>query len=327
MSKPAGDAHTHQHTRVAPSLHHQRLDVAIAQSFDLSRAQAAKLIKDGLVRVQDQIITRPSHKVEADDLLSIPAPSDAADAEITLQAEAMALEFLFESGDLLVVNKPAHMVIHPSDAHTESTLVHAALHHAPEIAAHGEAHRPGIVHRIDKETSGVVAIARSARAFEDLTAAFAQQRPERTYLALCAHTHGDGLADHGTIETLHGRSPNDRRRYSGKHGHRTAITHYRVLERFPEGALLVECRLQTGRTHQIRMHMREQGTPIIGDTLYGPATVERFPVIDRTALHAVSLGLDLPWLGARVFEAPLPQDFLDAMEKLRQGPPYAPVGF
>lgn len=301
----------------------QRLDVTLSQVFDLSRAQAAKLIKDGHVQLNERTIVRPSHKVSADDQLSAELDTTDASQTFDLTPEARPLEILFESRDLLVVNKPPHMVIHPSRSHPTGTLVHALLHHAPDIAPLGEAHRPGIVHRIDKETSGVVAIARSARAFTSLQDAFAAQRPQRTYLALCAHTHGEGLQDQGTIETLHGRSHTDRRRFTGKHGTRNAITHYRVLERFPEGALLVECQLQTGRTHQIRMHMREQGTPILGDSLYGPATLERYPVIGRTALHALSLVIDLPWLGERVFEAPLPQDFLDAIEKLRQGTPYS----
>lgn len=315
---------SHVHADVDPPLDGQRLDVAVSQLFDLSRSHAAKLIKDGQVQVNRTPTTRPSTKVAKGDRLTAHLPPAHEDA-LDLTPEARPLEILFESGDVLVVNKPSQMVIHPSASHPRGTLVHTLLHYAPEIKGLGETYRPGIVHRIDKETSGVMAIARSPRAFEALQAAFAAQRPERTYLALAAHMHGEGLDDAGTIETLHGRSPTDRRRFTGTEGTRTAITHYRVLERFAGGAMLVECRLQTGRTHQIRMHLRECGVPILGDDLYGPHTRDRFPIIDRTALHATSLRIELPWAEPQTFHAPPPEDFMRALEQLRQGPPYAPA--
>lgn len=306
---------------VEASLDGQRLDNALSTASPLSRSQASKRIKDGDVRLNDHKVHRPATKVATGDRIHVRLPPPKQQTILPV-AQDLPLSLVFEDEDILVVNKAPGMVIHPSAAHTEGTLAHALLHHAPEIAALGEAHRPGIVHRIDKDTSGIVVVARSPRAFDALSEAFAQQRPERRYLALAARTHGEGLDDHGTIESLHGRSHNDRRRFTGAHGTRTAITHYRVLERFDQGTLLVECHLQTGRTHQIRMHLREQGVPILGDALYGGGAVERFGVISRTALHAASLTLELPWMKQRRFEADPPADFIEALAKLRKGPPY-----
>lgn len=293
-----------------------RLDVALSHTLDLSRSQAAKHIKQGRVLHNDAPTQRPATRVEVDDRITWIAPARKAPA-LDLTAEARPVDILYEDADILVVNKASQVVIHPSDAHPTGTLVHALLHHAPDIASIGETHRPGIVHRIDKETSGVVVVARTERAYTELQSQFAAHTVERHYLALAAQMHGPGLQEAGTIESLHGRAPNDRRRFTGTRGHRNAITHYRVQEYLRDGALLVECRLQTGRTHQIRMHLREAGVPIIGDALYGPATRDRFPIIDRTALHAHRLRIALPWMPARTFEAPLPTDFKDALAALK----------
>lgn len=307
---------------VAASLHGQRLDNVLSKSTALSRSQASKRIKDGDVTLNAQTVQRPATKVATGDHIYVRLPPSLPETIIP-EAQDLPLTLVFEDEDILVVNKTSDMVIHPSIAHRDGTLAHALLHYAPEIASLGEPHRPGIVHRIDRETSGIVVVARSPRAFDALSEAFARQRPERRYLALAARTHGEGLQDEGTIESLHGRSHSDRRRFTGEHGRRTAITHYRVLERFEQGALLVECHLQTGRTHQIRMHLRERGVPILGDALYGGGAVERFRVISRTALHAASLTLELPWMESRRFEAEPPADFADAIITLRNGPPYS----
>lgn len=321
MSDVPIDSPSFLEVRVARSLDGQRIDNVLSAATALSRSQASRRIKDGDVTLNDQPVRRPATKVSTGDHLVVRLPPSPTE-HILPSAQALPLALVFEDEDILVVNKAPGMVIHPSAAHREGTLAHALLHHAPEIAALGEPHRPGIVHRIDKDTSGIVAVARSPRAFEALSEAFAEQRPERRYLALAARTHGEGLDDHGTIESLHGRSQSDRRRFTGAHGTRTAITHYRVLERFEHGALLVECHLQTGRTHQIRMHLREQGVPILGDALYGGGAVDRFGVISRTALHAASLTLELPWMERRRFDAEPPSDFAEAVAKLRKGPPY-----
>lgn len=294
----------------------ERLDVALSHTQKLSRSHAAKEIKQGRVLHNQAPVKRPATRVHQDDLITWKRPIKRAQAP-DLTPEDGPLDLLYEDADILVVNKAPHVVIHPSDAHPRGTLVHTLLHHAPEIASIGEAHRPGIVHRIDKETSGVVVVARSARAYTELQQQFAAHTPARHYLALAAQMHGPGLQESGTIESLHGRAKGDRRRFTGTRGHRNAITHYRVQQYLRDGALLVACQLETGRTHQIRMHLREAGTPIIGDALYGAATLDRYPYIRRTALHAATLRVALPWMEARTFEAPLPQDFQDALRALQ----------
>lgn len=216
-----------------------------------------------------------------------------------------------------MVNKPAGMVVHPSPGHASGTLVNALLHHFDELPVIGNALRPGIVHRIDKDTSGAMVVTKSDAAHRHLSDLFKTHDIDRTYHAL---VFGPGLADHGTFNTLHGRDPNHRMRYTSRvREGRHAVTHFQVRERFHHGVCLVECRLETGRTHQIRMHLSEANAPILADPIYGGKAAQEARIIARLALHARTLGF-VNVDGNKVFcEAPYPVDFENALTNLRAG--------
>ena len=216
------------------------------------------------------------------------------------------------------------MVVHPAPGHADGTLVNALLHHCRDLAGVGGELRPGIVHRIDRDTSGLIVATKNDAAHSCLQAQFAAHTVLREYRALCAHTRGPALDDEVTFETRHRRHPSDRLRFTGQHGgDRHAVTHVTVVERFVDGALEVACTLETGRTHQIRMHLSEAGYPLLGDPLYGArrcgdARLDGFP---RQALHAFRLGLVHPRSGeAMRWEVPLATDFATLLDELRGAP-------
>ncbi len=198
--------------------------------------------------------------------------------------------------------------------------MNALLHHCSDLAGVGGELRPGIVHRIDRDTSGLIVATKNDAAHACLQAQFAAHTVQREYRALCAHTRGPALDDAITFETRHRRHPNDRLRFTGQHGgDRHAVTHVRVVERFADGAIEVACTLETGRTHQIRMHLSEAGYPLLGDPLYGGRAAAASRLIERTALHARVLGFVHPDERELAFTAEPPQDFLQARQKLQQG--------
>jgi len=253
---------------------------------------------------------RPGERVEM--VLAAPQPLDCA-------AEDLPLEVVFEDDAIVVINKAPGVVVHPAAGHPRGTLVNALLHHCGEtLQGVGATLRPGIVHRLDKETSGVMVVAKSDAAHQVLSAAFADHHLERAYLALC---HAPKLADQGRFDTLHGRHPQDRKRFSTQVPRgRRAVTDYVVLERFVDGAALVRCRLETGRTHQVRVHLSEHQAPLLGDALYGSRESARSPLIERVALHAYLLAFAHPLHGQWLrFEQPPPTDFQHALQALRQG--------
>ena len=303
---------------VDTALHQQRIDRVLVEATSLSRSQAVKLLKEEQVVLNGAIVTRPATKVAAGDQVRVTLALHNVGAEEP-SAEAIPLTIVFEDEDILVVDKPSGMVIHPAPGHDSGTLVHAVLHHAPQIASLGDPERPGIVHRLDRGTSGLVIVAKSARAFEALQERFREQQVHRQYVAIAVRTSGQGLEAEGTIESLHGRASGDRRKYSGSEGTRQAITHFKTLEEFRYGAVLMQCQLQTGRTHQIRMHLSEHGLPILGDTLYGGRAVGSSALISRMALHAAEVGVVLPWMEERRFVSPLPADMTHVLDKLRKG--------
>ncbi len=237
--------------------------------------------------------------------------------EIDLIAEDIPLEILYEDDHVAVVNKPAGMVVHPAPGHHTGTLVNAILHHFDELPVIGNALRPGIVHRLDKDTSGAMAVTKSDAGHQQMSALFKDHTIERAYHALA---FAPGLSDSGTFESLHGRDPNNRFRYSSRvREGRHAITHYTVLERYQGGAALIECRLETGRTHQIRMHLSEANSPILSDPIYGGKAGNECKLIHRLALHARTLGFNNVDGEAVFCEAPYPEDFNNALEMLRAG--------
>ena len=294
-----------------------RLDRRILELHpDFSRSRIEGLIKAGFVSVNGSVAAKAGQGVrEADAIeVTIPPPVPALPGP-----EDIPLDVVFEDDDLIVVNKPAGLVVHPAPGHFTGTLVNALLHHCPDLAGIGGVARPGIVHRLDQDTSGLIVVAKSQPAMDGLVKAFAGHRDiEKTYLAVC---HGRPRLLAGRIENMIGRHPVDRKRMAiVERGGKLAITNWKVLEGCSSASTsLVECRIETGRTHQIRVHMASLGCPVIGDRTYGrPALDKRLsPVPARQMLHAWRLKLMHPVTRRPLLlEAPLPDDML----------PYVPAG-
>ncbi|HSN14265.1 MAG TPA: RluA family pseudouridine synthase [Anaeromyxobacteraceae bacterium] len=300
-----------------------RLDVAVTRAWsDLSRARAQALLEAGHVTL-DGAVAKASHRVQAGATLAVEIPPPAPSG---LVAQDLPLAVLHEDAAILVLDKAAGMVVHPARGSPHSTVVNALLHRMGEGAPGGD--RLGLVHRLDKETSGCLVVARTAEALAALQGQFKGRTVEKTYLALC---HG-ALPERGRLDTFYGRHPRDRKRFTGRvRGGRRAITEWVVRERFGDAATLVEVTLHTGRTHQIRVHLSEAGHPLLADESYGgrrrearlgadDAVRRAAEAVGRQALHAWRLAFDHPVSGRRVaFEAPLPKD-LEAALALLRGP-------
>ncbi len=302
-----------------------RLDKVLADlAAELSRGRIQALMAAGLVRRGGKPVTDASAKAQAGTYeISIPPPAPAEP-----RPEAIPLTVLFEDGHLIVIDKPAGMAAHPGPGTESGTLVNALLHHCGDsLSGIGGVLRPGIVHRLDKETSGVMVAAKSDAAHAGLSALFAAHDIERAYIAF---TRGAPAPTSGTIQTRIGRSPHDRKKMAVlKTGGREAITHYQVEQTFGGAkpvAARVRCTLETGRTHQIRVHLASKGSPCLGDPVYGssaPVHAVR-EIIDeaglaRQALHAAVLGFVHPVTGERLrFETPLPADMAALEAGLRE---------
>src|SRR5947199_5354423 len=272
---------------------------------ELSRSRIQQLIRSGSIRLNGAI-TRPNELVRAGDQIELTNPPPE---KIETKPEAIPLEILFEDDDLIVIDKPAGMTVHPGAGHREHTLVNALLHHCSTLSGIGGKERPGIVHRLDKETSGCLVAAKNDVAHRELSKQFTARTVEKIYLALVA---GKLRKEKGIIENKIGRHPVHRQRMSvnSRRG-RAAKTEYRVL-RSSEQASLVECTLHSGRTHQIRVHLHHLGNPVLGDKIYAPRLAKDF---SRQMLHAWKLEFRHPrteeW---KSFEAPLPDDFAAAIK-------------
>ncbi|MFZ5442937.1 MAG: RluA family pseudouridine synthase [Myxococcota bacterium] len=287
-----------------------RVDQFIARSRpELSRARVQALIEEGRVRIADASI-KASQRLQGTEEIVVEIPA-AAPAEP--EPEALPITVIHEDRDLLVIDKAAGMVVHPGAGHASGTLVNALLHHVKDLRGVGGELRPGIVHRLDKDTSGLLVIAKHDEALRGLQAAFKSRDVEKTYLAL---VHGQP-PDEGTFRTLHGRHPTHRMRFTGKvKTGKPAVTHFKVTKRFPRAAR-VEVGLETGRTHQIRVHFAEAGFPLLSDALYGSKAAQRGEIIARQALHAWKLAFTHPRTQQRLsFTAPVPKDFRDAEKRL-----------
>ena len=294
----------------------RRLDRWLADRRpELSRAKLQRLIETGRVTVGG-VIRKPSYRLRSgeDVVVEVPPPEPQE-----LAPEALPLEIVYEDEAVLVVNKPAGMVVHPGAGQATGTLAAAVLAHAPETAGVGGQRRPGIVHRLDKGTSGLLVVVKTRLAYDSLTSQFAERTASRRYLAV---VHGKVSRAEGVIDAPIGRHPQDRVRMAVRpagQGKR-AVTRYRVLERFERaGATYLEARLETGRTHQIRVHLAAQGHPVIGDETYRPRSVKRLDFdLDGLALHAAELAFVHPVSGGRVtFSAPLPQRMERLLSHLR----------
>lgn len=291
----------------------ERLDIFLTACIpDFSRSRLQGLIKGGFVKVNGEKVMKAGRNLEPGEQIEIRIPPPVPSGLI---AENIPLDIIFENINLLVVNKPAGMVVHPSPGHTSGTLVHAALGHAPELEGIGGEERPGIVHRLDKETSGLIVVAKNEKAHRWLQDQFRSRMVEKTYLAL---VDGAPPTPKGRVEAPIGRNTTHRKLMAvvtSEKG-REAVTEYRTLESFSAHTLL-EVHPLTGRTHQIRVHMVFMGCPVVGDKVYG----KRVPTIeiDRHFLHASRLKITLP--GERnphVFEASLPYALCQVLEGLRK---------
>ena len=288
-----------------------RLDAALARVFpEHSRSRLQAWLKAGRICV-DGDAADPKRKVFGGERIVLTLPP--IDADAAPQAEDIALAVVFEDAHLLVIDKPAGLVVHPGSGNWSGTMMNALLHHAPQLA---QIPRAGIVHRLDKDTSGLLVVAKTLAAQTDLVRQLQARSVRRHYLALVL----GAVAHDGTVDAPIGRHPAHRTKMAVVRGGRDARTHYAVRERFAR-ATLVECRLETGRTHQIRVHMTSIGHPLVGDPAYGRGRSGdvRLDAFARQALHAWRLALIHPVTAAELaWEAPLPEDFAQLLTELRR---------
>jgi 23S rRNA pseudouridine1911/1915/1917 synthase len=298
---------------VAPTAEGARLDRWLAGAVpELSRARIQELIEAGRVRV-DGAVRKPAHRLRGGEAVALEVPPPPPE---TLEPEPIALAIVHEDEHVLVVDKPAGMVVHPGAGHARGTLAAAVLAHAPSTAGVGGPRRPGVVHRLDKGTSGLLVLAKSSGAYDSLTGQLATRKVRRRYLAI---VHGRVGLDAGVIDVAIGRDPHNRQRMAirpASKGKR-AVSRYRVLERFARFTHL-EVRLETGRTHQIRVHMASLGHPVVGDLTYGRARGRLTIPFDGLALHAAELGFVHPFTQERMeFSSPLPARIARLLSHLR----------
>lgn len=292
-----------------------RLDRALAATVPQhSRSFLAGLIEQGHVAVDGKATTKPSSRVQAGNVLTLELP---AVLPPSVEGQDLPLKVLFEDGDLVVIDKPAGLVVHPGAGHSDRTLVNALLFHVKDLSGIGGEMRPGIVHRLDKETSGVMVIAKNDATHRALTSVWNTPALRKEYLAI---VYGSPKKDRGTIDAPIGRDPRNRKRMAVIRDGRDAITDYEVVERL-RGTSLVRCTLRTGRTHQIRVHLKHLGHPIVGDSLYSGPQWRGIPdkklqkalaSFERQALHAWRLTIP-----QGTFEAPMPEDMKTLLNSLR----------
>lgn len=288
-----------------------RIDKYLAEEFpDYSRSFLQKLLKDGAVTVNGKVI-KANFKLQGEEEISLYLPDQV---EPDILPEDIPLDILYEDEDLLVVNKPKGMVVHPGAGHYSGTLVNAIMYHCKDqLSGINGVLRPGIVHRIDRDTTGSLVICKNDFTHRHIAEQLKEHSSTRKYRAI---VHGNLKEEDGTVHAAIGRHPTDRKKMSvhAKHG-KDAITHYHVLERFGQYTY-IECQLETGRTHQIRVHMSSIGHPLLGDEIYGPA---KCPIsgLQGQTLHAQTLGFIHPRTGTYVeFEAPLPEYFKKLLKQL-----------
>lgn len=284
-----------------------RLDKALADLTELSRSQANEAIKNGNILVNGKAV-KAKYSVKEGDLVTYDLPEPEV---LEYEAEDIPLDIVYEDDDVAVVNKPQGMVVHPSVGHTSGTLVNALMYHIHDLSSINGVVRPGIVHRIDKDTSGLLMIAKNDRAHQALAEELKDKKSLRKYLAI---VHGNISNDRGVIEAPIGRSEKDRKKQAVTAKGKPAVTHFKVLERFGNYTL-VELTLETGRTHQIRVHMAYIGHPVAGDPLYGPRKTLKG---NGQFLHAQTLGFTHPTTGERLrFSVEPPAIFQETLENLR----------
>ena len=285
-----------------------RLDSFLADALEISRSAAARLLEEGRVTLGDRVLPK-NYRVAGGETLTVEIP-EPEDTEVA--AQDIPLDVVYEDDDVIVVNKPSGMVVHPAPGHADGTLVNALLHHCGDsLSGIGGERRPGIVHRIDRDTSGLIIAAKNDAAHLGLSAQLADHTLARTYECLVT---GNLREDSGTVDAPIGRHPTDRKKMAVTAKGRRAVTHWEVVARYP-GVTHVRCRLETGRTHQIRVHMAHIGHPILGDTVYGAK--KPVPGLTGQCLHAVGLRFIHPRTGEPVeLHCQLPEEFRAYLRKL-----------
>ncbi|ADU96342.1 RluA family pseudouridine synthase [Thermovibrio ammonificans] len=300
----------------------QRLDQFVAEAAQISRSQAKEIIEKGLVKVNGKTVQKPAYKVKEGERVEFEVPEPEP---IEVKPEAIPLEVIYEDQDVIVINKPAGMVVHPAPGHYSGTLVNALLHHCKDLGGIGGALRPGIVHRLDKDTAGLIVVAKNDLAQQSLIEQFKNRSVGRFYRALI---YGIPKREHDRIVLPIGRDKFDRKKFSpNTTSPKEAITNYWVIEKFPEHNVAeIKCKLETGRTHQIRVHMSNLGHPLLGDRTYGykPSRIEDEKLrrlIDEMGMHALCayyLAFDHPRTGKRMeFEVELPKGYQRVLNYLK----------
>jgi len=294
----------------------QRLDIFITSKTNITRSQLQKFIEDGSVLVNSRIVSQ-NYRVKTNDIITLTISDKETESLIP---EPIPLEILYKDDYLVVVNKPAGMVVYPSAGHNQGTLMNALSHHCKKLASVGRPLRPGVIHRLDKDTSGVMVVALNDEAYYNLVEQFRQRTITRRYIAL---VYGNLKEDKGEITLKIGRSQSDRKKMSTRvRKGKEAITRWKALERF-SNATLIEAKLGTGRTHQIRVHFASMGYPVLGDRTYGKKVelevkAKKKILFPRQMLHAELLGFTHPATGKYLeFSSPLPEDMTQKIKELR----------
>lgn len=285
----------------------RRLDVYLTEKLpDLSRSYIQKLIEKECITVEDRI-RKSSYKVQEDEKILLELPELE---ELEVSAKDIPIDILYEDEDLVVVNKEKGMVVHPAQGNYHDTLVNALLYHVKDLSGINGILRPGIVHRIDKDTTGILVVAKNDFAHGYLSAQLKDHSMKREYLAL---VHGNVKTDHGTIDAPLGRSRKDRMKMAIVEDGKRAVTHYDVIRRY-QGFTLIRAKLETGRTHQIRVHMASVHHPLVGDYVYG----HKKETLKGQLLHAATLGFETPHKGYMIFRTPVHQEFKEFLMKLHR---------
>lgn len=287
----------------------KRLDLFLSENLEgMSRSYVQGIIEKDAVRVNGKQ-KKSNYKMKLNDEVSIDIPNPV---ELQVEPENIPINIVYEDSDVIVVNKPQDMVVHPAPGNYNGTLVNALLYHCKDLSGINGVIRPGIVHRIDKDTTGILVIAKNDNAHNKLALQLKDHTMTRTYYAL---VEGNVKSDEGTIDAPIGRHPSDRIKMTVIKDGREAVTHFKILERFGEYTL-IQCNLETGRTHQIRVHMAHIGHPLVGDNVYGRKK-QKFKVLGQV-LHAKKLGFIHPTTGEYIeFDSELPEYFVELLNKLR----------
>ncbi|MGB3367348.1 MAG: RluA family pseudouridine synthase [Acidaminobacteraceae bacterium] len=288
-----------------------RLDVYLNELLnDQSRSYIQTLVKEGYIKVNGEIKVAKNYKVNLNDkvVIGIPEPE-----ELKIEAQDIPITIVYEDDDVIVVDKPAGMVVHPAPGNYDGTLVNALLFHCKNLSSINGVIRPGIVHRIDKDTSGLIMVAKNNHAHNHLAAQLKDHSSTRSYIAI---VHGRFRQNEGTVDAPIARNPKDRLRMAVVHGGRESVTHYSILKRY-EAYTVVRCNLETGRTHQIRVHMAHIKHPLLGDVLYGPKIRTLKIKVEGQMLHAETLGFIHPTTNEYMeFKSELPENFDKVFKKI-----------